>query len=162
MSISFGGSEDGDRGLFAGAPAPLETKAVEAPQVVAHGPSWEELKAVEKRKEFMRSQLFIEGCYTPMAIERLCEEIADSGGVDLLLTCEWPKGVMTQLKEAWPEEAEVRKLAKGAARQCSSPAVAELAVAAEPKYHAVGASKERRFESGFRELKRVQNDLKKV
>ncbi|CAK9048731.1 Cryptochrome DASH [Durusdinium trenchii] len=81
---------------------------------------------------------FIDGCYTPLAIDRLCEEIADSGGVDLLLTSEWPKGVMTTLKEAWPEEADVRKLAKGAARQCSSPAVAELAVAAEPKYHAVG------------------------
>lgn len=57
-------------------------------------------------------------------------------GVDLLLTSEWPAGVMATLKEAWPEEAEQRKLAKGAARHCSSPAVAELAVAAEPKYHA--------------------------
>eukprot|EP00913_Durusdinium_trenchii_P020264 g19037.t1 len=129
-------AQAGDRGLFAGAPMPLneEARVSSAPT----GPSWEELKAKEKKKEFMQSQLFIDGCYTPLAIDRLCEEIADSGGVDLLLTSEWPKGVMTTLKEAWPEEADVRKLAKGAARQCSSPAVAELAVAAEPKYHAVG------------------------
>ncbi|CAK9033189.1 unnamed protein product [Durusdinium trenchii] len=129
-------AQEGDRGLFAGAPMPLneEARVSSAPT----GPSWEELKAKEKKKEFMQSQLFIDGCYTPLAIDRLCEEIADSGGVDLLLTSEWPKGVMTTLKEAWPEEADVRKLAKGAARQCSSPAVAELAVAAEPKYHAVG------------------------
>lgn len=26
---------------------------------------------------------FIDGCYTPLAIERLCEEIADSGGSNL-------------------------------------------------------------------------------
>eukprot|EP00435_Cladocopium_sp_Y103_P051114 s870_g15.t1 len=134
-------AQDGDRGLLVAAPAPLGADLAEPPvvkSVASSGPSWEELKAKEKKKEFMQSQLFIDGCYTPLAIERLCEEIADSGGVDLLLTSEWPKGVMSTLKDAWPEEAEVRKLAKGAARQCSSAAVAELAVAAEPKYHAVG------------------------
>lgn len=134
-------AQDGDRGLLVAAPAPLGADLAETPavkSVASNGPSWEELKAKEKKKEFMQSQLFIDGCYTPLAIERLCEEIADSGGVDLLLTSEWPKGVMSTLKDAWPEEAEVRKLAKGAARQCSSAAVAELAVAAEPKYHAVG------------------------
>ena len=26
---------------------------------------------------------FVDGCYTPLAIERLCEEIADSGGSNL-------------------------------------------------------------------------------
>ncbi|CAJ1435833.1 unnamed protein product, partial [Effrenium voratum] len=127
---------EADPELLVAAPSASEVSRSSFP---ASGPSWEEIKAKEKKKEEMRSQLFIDGCYTPMTIERLCEEINDSQGIDLLLTSEWPKGIMTTLKEAWPEEAETRKLAKRrAARQCSSAAVAELAVAAEAKYHAVG------------------------
>mmetsp|Transcript_36882 Transcript_36882/g.68913 ORF Transcript_36882/g.68913 Transcript_36882/m.68913 type:complete len:473 (-) Transcript_36882:173-1591(-) len=100
--------------------------------------SWETLKAKEKVAEHMRAQLFVDGCYTPLAVERLQEEIADFGGVDLLLTSEWPKGCMKGLGQAWPEELAHRQLLKVAAKQCSSVAVAELAVAAEPKYHVMG------------------------
>jgi hypothetical protein len=102
------------------------------------GPSWESLKAVEKVKEKHRAELFVDGCYTPLAIERLQEEIADVGGVDMLLTCEWPAGIMKGLKEAWPEEMAFRKLLRSAAKQCASVAVAEVAAAAEPKYHIAG------------------------
>ncbi|CAJ1367948.1 unnamed protein product [Effrenium voratum] len=181
-------AQEADPELLVAAPSASEVSRSSFP---ASGPSWEEIKAKEKKKEEMRSQLFIDGCYTPMTIERLCEEINDSQGIDLLLTSEWPKEVFMKevpceqlAKEAWPEEAgkelgvcellrpeypqlelsvqkgkaETRKLAKrrsacevpkgngkpkaailgGAARQCSSAAVAELAVAAEAKYHAVG------------------------
>eukprot|EP00439_Symbiodinium_sp_Y106_P071036 s2085_g12.t1 len=132
-------AQEGDRGLFAGAPPALETEpSSSTASRSSSGPSWEELKAKEKKKEFMQTQLFLDGRYTPLAVERLCEEIGDSGGVDILLTSEWPKGILGGLKDAWPEEAEARRLAKSAVRQCCSPAVAELAVAAEPKYHAVG------------------------
>jgi len=132
-------AQEGDRGLFAGAPPALETEpSSSTASRSSSGPSWEELKAKEKKKEFMQTQLFLDGRYTPLAVERLFEEIGDSGGVDILLTSEWPKGILGGLKDAWPEEAEARRLAKSAVRQCCSPAVAELAVAAEPKYHAVG------------------------
>ncbi|CAE7601480.1 unnamed protein product [Symbiodinium sp. CCMP2456] len=87
-------AQEGDRGLFAGAPLALETEPTSSTATASRsssGPSWEELKAKEKKKEFMQTQLFLDGRYTPLAVERLCEEIGDSGGVDILLTSEWPK-----------------------------------------------------------------------
>lgn len=100
--------------------------------------SWEALKAIEERSKALRSQLFINDRYTPLVVERLCEEMADSGGVDLLLTSEWPAGCMRGVPAAWPQEIENRKLVKTAVKHCSSNPVGELASAAEPKYHAVG------------------------
>jgi len=58
--------------------------------------------------------------------------------VDLLLTSEWPANVLRELPQAWPEEADQRRLVKAAARRCSAAPVAALAAAAEPKYHACG------------------------
>mmetsp|Transcript_44413 Transcript_44413/g.96527 ORF Transcript_44413/g.96527 Transcript_44413/m.96527 type:complete len:466 (+) Transcript_44413:58-1455(+) len=100
--------------------------------------SWEELRAKEKAIAHQQSQLFIDGRYTPLAVERLLEEVTDSGGVDLLLTSEWPTGCLKGVAQAWPQEVETRKLAKAAARTCATSAVAMLAAATEPKYHAVG------------------------
>eukprot|EP00927_Polykrikos_kofoidii_P036499 TRINITY_DN30821_c0_g1_i1.p1 TRINITY_DN30821_c0_g1~~TRINITY_DN30821_c0_g1_i1.p1 ORF type:complete len:472 (-),score=100.36 TRINITY_DN30821_c0_g1_i1:73-1488(-) len=101
-------------------------------------PSWEALKAAEAADALKRSQLFIDGCYTPLVIERLLEEIGDAGGVDLLLTSEFPAGCLKGVHDAWPEEAASRKMVKAAVRQCGSSAVAAIAAGAEPKYHAVG------------------------
>eukprot|EP00933_Yihiella_yeosuensis_P026983 TRINITY_DN20934_c0_g1_i1.p1 TRINITY_DN20934_c0_g1~~TRINITY_DN20934_c0_g1_i1.p1 ORF type:complete len:472 (+),score=126.75 TRINITY_DN20934_c0_g1_i1:64-1479(+) len=136
----YGAQNHGDEGLHARL-QPLASSGGgggggSAPQSI--GPSWEDLKKKEKEKEELMSQLFIEGCYTPLAVERLCEDIDDSGGIDLLLTSEWPAGCMRGLKDAWPQEVETRRLAKQAARQCSAPGVSEVASAAEPKYHATG------------------------
>merc|ERR1711972_210883 len=103
----------------------------------ASGPSWEEINAAEKLKAFHNSQLFIDGCYTPLAMERLQEEIDDCNGVDLLLTSEWPAGCLKGVKQAWPEEMDIRRMVKQSMKQCSSAPVAAIAAAAEPKYHAV-------------------------
>merc|ERR1712232_712556 len=105
----------------------------------ATGPSWEEIKAADEKKAFLNSQLFVDGCYTPLAMERLQEEIADAAdGVDLLLTAEWPAGIMKGVRDAWPEEMPVRKMVRRAVKQCGSAPVAAIAACAEPKYHAVG------------------------
>eukprot|EP00929_Paragymnodinium_shiwhaense_P054989 TRINITY_DN27577_c0_g1_i1.p1 TRINITY_DN27577_c0_g1~~TRINITY_DN27577_c0_g1_i1.p1 ORF type:complete len:472 (+),score=144.30 TRINITY_DN27577_c0_g1_i1:102-1517(+) len=104
----------------------------------AAGPSWEDLKKAEEIAAFKKTQLFVNGCYTPLAIERLLEDIGDSGGVDLLLTSEWPTGCLKHIQKAWPQEVEHRRHVKLGARHCSSSAVADIAEAAEPKYHAVG------------------------
>lgn len=101
-------------------------------------PSWEDMKAKEERAAKLKAQLFIGDKYTPLAIERLKEEIADAGGVDLLLTAEWPGGCMKGVPRAWPEEADHRKLVKAAYRHCAAQPAGDLAAAAEPKYHAVG------------------------
>lgn len=134
------GALDGDRALSTEqllSPG-QRTVSTSSSSARASGPSWEDLKVQEKELEFKKSQLFIDGCYTPLAIERLQEEIADTGGIDLLLTSEWPTEILKGLKDAWPQEAHTRKLAKGAAKQCASVGVAEIAAGAEPKYHAVG------------------------
>lgn len=116
----------------------LGPECVPAASAPKQGPSWEELKAKEERTAAQRSQLFINGCYTPLAIERLQEEIADVGGVDLLLTSEWPTGVLRGVPSAWPEEVGTRRMVKAAVKRCCSVAVAQITAAAEPKYHAVG------------------------
>mmetsp|Transcript_23412 Transcript_23412/g.54485 ORF Transcript_23412/g.54485 Transcript_23412/m.54485 type:complete len:431 (-) Transcript_23412:86-1378(-) len=102
------------------------------------GPSWEEIRAVEKKQAFERTQEFIDGGYTSIAIEKLKEQIDESGGVDLLLTSEWPDHMLRGMKDAWPEEAAVRRKVRNAARSCSSAEVAQIAATAEPKYHVVG------------------------
>lgn len=100
--------------------------------------SWEELKAAEQVDAFRMSQLFIDGCYTPLAMQRLQEEIAEAGNIDLLLTSEWPEGCMRGVAQAWPEEMHTRKMVKAAVKQCSASPVAAIVMAAEPKYHVVG------------------------
>lgn len=100
--------------------------------------SWEDIRAAEKKTALERSQLFIDGCYTPLAMERLAEDVADFGGIDLLLCSEWPAHCLTGLPQAWPEEQAQRKLVKRAARQVCSEEVGEAARAAEPKYLACG------------------------
>eukprot|EP00747_Dinoflagellata_sp_TGD_P213216 gnl/TRDRNA2_/TRDRNA2_86201_c0_seq1.p1 gnl/TRDRNA2_/TRDRNA2_86201_c0~~gnl/TRDRNA2_/TRDRNA2_86201_c0_seq1.p1 ORF type:complete len:440 (+),score=99.86 gnl/TRDRNA2_/TRDRNA2_86201_c0_seq1:134-1453(+) len=98
------------------------------------GPSWEDIRAAEQAAEVAKTQLYVDGCfYTPLAIERLVEDIGDSNGIDLLLTSEWPAGCLGLVPKAEREGVD-----KNAVQQCSSPAVAEVVVAAEPKYHAVG------------------------
>jgi len=98
--------------------------------------SWEELRAAEKKAEEARTQLYVDGCYyTPLAIERLIEEIGDSNGVDLLLTSEWPAGCFRGVAKEKREGVD-----KATYQRNSSAPVAKVAVAAEPKYHAVGLS----------------------
>mmetsp|Transcript_23586 Transcript_23586/g.74318 ORF Transcript_23586/g.74318 Transcript_23586/m.74318 type:complete len:432 (-) Transcript_23586:91-1386(-) len=108
--------------------------AVVGTQGASGAPSWEDIRAAERLAELGRKELFVGGChYTPLTVTRLREEIADSGGVDLLLTSEWPSGCFRGV----PKEAQ-EGLHKAAVRPCSSQAVAEIAASAEPKYHAVG------------------------
>lgn len=94
---------------------------------------WEQMRIAERQAMTTSQNLFIGGNYTPLAVKRLKEEIEYAGSVDLLLTAEWPaKGLHGVSKEARAGiDKEVVKL-------CSSVAVAELAVTAEPKYHATG------------------------
>lgn len=100
----------------------------------ASAPSWEDIRAAEKLEEIGRKELFVDGSfYTPLTVERLREEIADSGGVDLLLTSEWPEGCLRGVPKAARQDLD-----KAVVQRCSSLAVAEIAAAAEPKYHAVG------------------------
>lgn len=98
------------------------------------GPSWEEIRAAEAKIERARKELYYGASYTPVAIEQLQQEIQNSGGVDLLLTSEWPTGCLKGV----PKEARTEIVDKEKVFACCSPAVAEVAAAAEPKYHAVG------------------------
>jgi hypothetical protein len=92
------------------------------------------VRAAERLAEAAKTEAFVDGIYyTPHALEQLKEQIANCGGVDLLLTSEWPAGCLSGV----PKEARTG-LDKATLPEHSSPAVAELVSAAEPKYHAVG------------------------
>jgi len=120
--------------LFAAAADEAAIAASATTSGAGPGPTWEEVRAAERLAEAAKTQAFVDGIYyTPHALEQLKEQIANSGGVDLLLTSEWPAGCLSGV----PKEARTG-LDKDMLPNNSSPAVADLVSSAEPKYHAVG------------------------
>lgn len=82
---------------------------------------------------------FVGSAYTATAVKRLIKLAqAEEAPIDVLLTAEWPRGMEERVEEAErPKDPDGHEIDWA---KISSPAVAELCVALEPRYHIFGGA----------------------
>lgn len=82
---------------------------------------------------------FVGAAYTATAVQKLIKLAkAEASPIDILLTAEWPKGMEERMDEsAKPKDPDGQEIEWS---KISSPAIAELCDALEPRYHIFGGA----------------------